>query len=114
MIFIQCYYKSSNKTPPKSLRLVEISFIFNSPSLFFPTQHQISCRKKQPKCKNVLIKREHTLYETADVHKLGSWNSGPYKRTQTAAFRQAKFYLPWQAVAPQRLVYCSGPLDEPQ
>ena len=26
---------------------------------------------------------------------------GPYKRTQTAALQQAKFYLPWRAAAPQ-------------
>ena len=26
---------------------------------------------------------------------------GPYNRTQTAALRQAKFYLPWQAAVPQ-------------
>ena len=31
---------------------------------------------------------------------------GLYKRTQTAALRQAKFYLPRQAAVPQRLVYC--------
>ena len=49
---------------------------------------------------------------------------GPYKRTQTAAHWQAKFYLPWQAanaavdelwqtVAPQRLVYCGAAVEEP-
>ena len=32
-------------------------------------------------------------------------NPGPYKRTQTAALWQAKFYLPWQAAVPQLLVY---------
>ena len=33
---------------------------------------------------------------------------GPYKRTQTAAHRQAEFYLPRQALAPQRLIYCGN------
>ena len=35
-------------------------------------------------------------------------HTGPYKRPQTAALRQAKFYLPRQAAAPQRLIYCSN------
>ena len=37
--------------------------------------------------------------------------SGWYKRTQTAALRQAKFYLPWQAAAPQ-LIYCGAAVHE--
>ena len=36
------------------------------------------------------------------------FSKGPYKRSQTAAHRQAKFYLPRQASAPQRLIYCGN------
>ena len=31
-----------------------------------------------------------------------SIQKGPYKRTQTAALLKAEFYLPWQAVVPQK------------
>ena len=34
---------------------------------------------------------------------------GLYKRTQTAALRQAKYYLPWQAAAARLLPRCSRP-----
>ena len=37
----------------------------------------------------------------------GKKKGGPYKRTQTAALWQAKFYLPHQAVAPQH-IYCGA------
>ena len=33
---------------------------------------------------------------------------GQYKRTQTAALQQAKFYLPQEAALPQWLVYCGN------
>ena len=36
----------------------------------------------------------------------------PYKRTQITAHRQAKFYLPCQAVVPQQLVYPGAAVDE--
>ena len=38
--------------------------------------------------------------------------TGPYKRTQTAALLQAKFYLPRQAGVIQQLIYCGAAVDE--
>ena len=37
---------------------------------------------------------------------------GPYKSTPIAVLRQANFYLTWQAVAPQRFVYCGAAVHE--
>ena len=39
---------------------------------------------------------------------------GSYKRTQTVALWEAKFYLPWQAAVPQRLINCGAAVEEPQ
>ena len=39
---------------------------------------------------------------------------GWYKSAPIAALRQAKFYPPRQAAAPQRLVYCGAAVDKPQ
>ena len=53
----------------------------------------------------ILSIKEDESKDTQTTSCLGS--EGPYKRTQTAALRQPKFYLPQQAAEPQ-FIYCGS------
>ena len=51
---------------------------------------------------------QYFIFVLSDASKIRYLEQGPYKRTQTAALRQAQFYLPRQAAVAQQLIQCGA------
>ena len=70
-----------------------------------------SLRKKKEKCLDI---KWSSLFRTKSEQLLGARRVVQSNASVRSGLRQAKFYPPQQAAAPQRLVYCGSEVHKPQ